>query len=102
MLTQNHELHPEAEDVDAGLEDTREVEELRFPERAVVVVDRHFNDPEPAVLDLLYHLETDHTARLAQLNLIENRAPHQAEITVDIADRQPEHQRDDVVVHPSN
>src|SRR5215475_12527878 len=102
MLTQNHQLDPETEDIDTSLENAREIEELRFAKRAMVMVDRYLDDPEPRVLDLLHHLEADHAARLAQLDLIENRPPHQAEITVDVADGQPEHQRDDVVVHPSD
>jgi hypothetical protein len=54
------------------------------------MVNRHFDNPESCVLDLLDHLEADDAARLAQLDAIENRPSHQAEIAVHVANRQPE------------
>src|SRR5205085_6218381 len=79
-----------------------EVEELRLAERAMVVMHRHFDDPEPAILDLLHHLEADHTARLLEIDSLENRPPQQPEITVDVADRQSEQDADDVVIQAAD
>ena len=78
--------------VDAGLEDAPEIEELRFAERAVIVMHRHLDDPEARVLDLLHHLDADDAARLLELDPLEDRAPHQAEIAIDVAQLQPEQQ----------
>ena len=88
MLTADHEREPQPEDVDAGLGDPADVEELRLAEGAVVVMDGHFDDPEPGILDLLHHLEADDTAGLFEIDAFENRPAHQAEVAVDVADRQ--------------
>src|SRR5439155_26801294 len=98
MLAPDDEREPEAEDVEARLRDAAEVEELRFSEGAMVVVNRHFDDDESGILDLLHHLETDDAAHLLQRDAVENRAPHQAEIAIDVAHLQPEHHGHDVMV----
>jgi hypothetical protein len=98
VLPKDHQLVPEAQHVDAGLGDAAEVEELRFSVRAVVVMHRHFDDAEARVLDLLHHLQADHAAALLEVDLLENRAPHQPEVTVDVAYAEAEQQADDMVV----
>ena len=84
------------------LTDAAEVEELRLAERAVVVMHRHFDDAEAGVLDLLHHLEADDAARLLEVDALEDRAPHQAEVAVDVAHLQPEQHADDVVVEAAD
>ena len=93
VLPRIDEREPEAQHVDAGLEDAAEVEELRLAERAMVVVHRHLDDAEAGVLDLLHHLEADDAARLLELDALEDRPPHQPEVAVDVAHRQAEQQR---------
>ena len=62
VLAADDEDEPQAQHVDARLEDAAEVEELRLAERAMEVVHRHFDDAEAGVLDLLHHLEADDAA----------------------------------------
>src|SRR5579863_3339591 len=100
MPAPHHEFDPERADIDAGLEEPPEVEELRFAEGPMVVMDRHFGDPEPGVGDLLHHLEADDPAVAAELDPVEDRSPHQAEITVDVPQAQSEEDRHDMVVRP--
>src|SRR2546427_5444589 len=98
MLPANHEREPQAHNVDAGPEDAGEVEELRFAERAVVVMHRHLDDPEAGVLDLLHHFQADDAARLFELDSLEDRTAHQPEIAIDVAHLQPEERADDVMI----
>jgi hypothetical protein len=102
MFTADHQRVPEPQHVGAGFDDAAKVEELRAAERAVIVVHRHFDDPEPRVLDLLHHLEADDAARLRQVDALEDRAAHQAEIAVDVADGEPEHDADQVMVEAAD
>ena len=98
MLLAYHEREPEPHDVDGRLQNAPEVEELRFAECPVIVVDRDLGDSEACVVDLLHQLEADDAARLFQLDVLEHRSPHQAEITVDVPHRQAEEDADDMVI----
>src|SRR5580765_5181511 len=102
MLTADDEREPQAHDIDSGLEDSAEIEELRFAVRAMIVMNRNLGDPEARVLNLLHHLEANHTARLLQMDAVEDRAPHQAEIAIHVSNRQPEQDADDVVVQAAD
>jgi hypothetical protein len=62
----------------------------------------HLYDPEAGIVDLLHHLETDHAARFLQLDLVEDRSPHQPEVAVDVAHLQAEHDRHDMVVEAAD
>ena len=88
--------------IDRGPENSREVEELRLAEGAVIVMNGNLDDPEAGVVDLLHQLEADDAAGLLQLDALENRTPHQPEIAVDVAHRQAEQDADDVVVDPAD
>src|SRR5439155_7851276 len=79
-------------------EETPDIEELRLAERAMKVVHRHFDDPEAAVLDFLHHLDADDAAGLLQIDPLEDAAAHQPKVTIDVAQREPEEDADDVVV----
>ena len=102
MLPANHQHVPQLRDVDRRAHQPAEVEELRPPVRAVVVVDRHFGNPEPGVLDLLHHLQADHAAALLERDPAEDRPPEQPEIAVHVADLQAEQQLDGVMVDASD
>src|ERR1700682_4637532 len=68
----------------------------------MVVVNRHLDDPEARVLDLLHHLDTDDPARLHEIDALEDRPAHQPKITIDIAQMQPEQWAHDVMVDASD
>ena len=57
---------------------------------------------KPASCDLLHHLDADDAAGLLELDALEDRPAHQPEVAVDVADRQPNITRDDVVVEPAD
>ena len=98
MTSANHSLKTSI----AGAAQAPEVEELRLAVGAVVVVHRHFGDAEPGVGDLLHHLEADDAAVLFEVDLVEDRSPHQPEVAVDVAHRQAEQELDGVVVDPAD
>ena len=102
MRPSHDEREPQLQHVDARADHAAEVEELRLAMRAVVVVHRHFDDPEAGVLDLLHHLQADDAAVLFEPHALENRPPHQPEIAVDIAHAQPEHHLHGVVINPAD
>ena len=91
MRAAHHERVPQLQHVDARAKDAAEIEELRLAVSAVVVVNRRLDDGEAGVLDFLHHLQADDAAVLLEPHAIEDRAPHQAEIAVDVAHLQPEH-----------
>ena len=72
VLTEHDEGEPEPHYVDAGLENATVVEELGFAERPVIVMNRNFDDVEARVMNLLHHLEADHSARLFELDALEH------------------------------
>src|SRR6266566_3794081 len=98
MFPADDERDPQLPDVDRRFEETAEIEKLRFPVGAVVMVDRYLGDAESRVLDLLHHLETDHAAGLLQRDVLENGSAKQAEVAVDIAHVQAEKQLHRVVI----
>src|SRR5688572_29900814 len=97
LLVQQHEVHPELQYVDAGPEDAAEVEELRVTVRAVIVMHRHFDDPEAGILNLPHHLEADHAGVALEPNAVEDLAPQQPEVAVHITHLKAEQKLDDVV-----
>src|SRR5262245_47775687 len=98
MLAPDDERVPEHEQIAARSEETPDVEELRLAERAVIVVNGHFHDAETGVLDLLHHLHADDPARLLEVDALEDGAAHQPEVTIHVAQLQPEQDADDVMV----
>ena len=82
--------------------DAREVEELRLPVRAVVVVHRHLDDREAGVLDLLHHLQADDAAVLLEPHAVEDRPAQHPEVAVDVAHAQAEQHLDDVVIEAAD
>ena len=100
--TEHHQFDPELQDVDARAEDSAEVEELRSPVRAVIVMDRHFNDAEAGVLHLAHQLQADHAAVAIELHAIEDLAPHQAEVAVHVAHAQREEHLHREVIHAAD
>ena len=102
VLLAHDQREPQPHHVDAGLEDAAKVEELRLAVRAVIVVHRHLDDAEAGVLNLLHHLEADDAAVLLEVHRVEDRAPHQPEIAVDVAHPQAEEHLDDVVVEAAD
>src|SRR5690349_524859 len=98
VFAADHERVPQLHHVDPGAIEPAEVEELRFPVRPMVMMNRYFGNTEAGVLDLLHHLQTDDAAVLLEVHLIEDRATQQTKIAVDVTDLQPEEQLDDVVI----
>ena len=97
---EDDELDPELEHVDARAEDAAEVEELRPAVRPMVVMDGHFHDAEPRILYLAHQLEADHAAVAIEFHAVEDLAPHQAEVAVNVAHAQGEEQLHREVVDP--
>ena len=98
MRASHDERDPELHHVDARAVDAGEIEELRLAVRPMVVVNRHLDNPEAGVLDLLHHLQADDAAVLLELHAVENRSAHHPEVAVDVADVQAEQHLDDVVI----
>src|SRR5437588_11911600 len=59
---------------------------------------RHFDDAETGVLNLLHHLDADDPARLDEVDAVEDRAPHQAKITVNVPQPDTDQRTDDMVI----
>ena len=89
---------PQLHHVDRRPEDARKVEELRLAVGAMVVMHRMLGDAKAGVLELLHHLQADHAAVLLEAHDVEDAAPHQAEIAVDVAHLQAEQQLHHVVI----
>src|SRR5581483_3974760 len=102
MLAPNHQRIPQPQHVDTGLDDPAEVEELRLAEGAMVMVHRHFDDAEAGILDLLHHLQTDDARGFFEVDALEDGAPHQAEVAVDVADGEAEHPRHEMVIRAAD
>ena len=94
----DHEQPPQFHHVNHRLIDSRKVEELRLAVSAMIVMNRMLRNAKPGVLELLHHLQADDAAVLLQADDVEDAAPHQAEIAVDVAHLQAEQQLDDVVI----
>src|SRR6266446_5046626 len=75
---------------------------VRAAERAMEMMDRHFGDAEAAVLYLLHHLHADDAARLLEIDAIEDRAPHQTKVAVNVPQLQFEQRADDMVVEAAD
>src|SRR5678816_3491451 len=99
---EHDELNPEFQDIDTGAEDAAEVEELRAAVRAVVVMHRHLDDTEAGVLHLAHQLQADHAAVAIEFHAIEDLAPHQAEVAVDVAHAQREEHLHREVIHAAD
>src|SRR5262245_64595567 len=98
MLSPHDERVPEQHEIPARSEQPAEVEELRPAVRSVEMMDGHFDDAEAVVLNLLHHLDANDAARFLQVDPLENRAAHQPEITIHVAQGQAEQDADDVMV----
>ena len=68
----------------------------------MVVMHRHFGNPEAGVLDLLHHLEADDAAVLLERHRVEDRPAHQPEVTVHVAHPQAEQKLHRVVIDPAD
>src|SRR4029079_18559563 len=102
MFLADDERDPQFRDVDRRLEETAEIEELRFPVGAVVMMDWYLGYAESGVLDLLHHLETNHAAGLLERDLLEDGSAQQTEVAVDIAHVHSEKQLHPVVIEAAD
>ena len=102
MFAPDHQREPQEQEIPGGPDHPPDVEELGLAKRTVIVVHGHFGDPEPAILNLLHHLDADDAARLFEVDSIEDRAPQQAKVAVDVSERQAEQVAHDVVIGASD
>ena len=63
---------------------------------------RHFSNAESRVLDLFHHFDADDAAAFLQIDPFEDRAAHQAEIAIDVAQLEAEQNADDVVIQAAD
>src|SRR5258705_12590780 len=85
-LAHYDEPPPQRAQVSKGLEQTPEVEELRFPISPVIVINGGFRESQPRVLKALYHLNANCSAGRGEPNAVIACATHQSEIAVHVSD----------------
>jgi len=100
MASSDHEIDPERADVETGLEQAPEVEELRLAECTMVVMYGTSVMRKPASV-IFFIISRQMTPLIAlEPNPVEHGSPDQAEIAVDVLDSQAEQDRDEMVVRP--
>src|SRR5204863_5450385 len=102
MPAPDDQREPEDQQVPARPQEAPVVEEFRLSEGTVVMVHRDLGDPEAGILDLLDHLDADDSARLLEVDALEDVAPHQTEIAVDVPKLEAEQHADDVMIDASD
>src|SRR5215510_8137405 len=85
-----HQLDPHDGEVEIRVNDAHRREEFRTARAARVMVNGHFPELGPGALRLLHQLHADRAAAALQDETLKNRAADQAEVAVDVGDRQPE------------
>ena len=63
---------------------------------------RHLDDAEAGILDLAHHLEANDAGIAFETHAVEDLAAHQAEVAIDVAHPQPEHQLDRMVIQAAD
>src|SRR5262249_62032269 len=99
VLAPDHQLPPQPGYMRQHATEPPEVEELAFAVGAMIVVNRHLSEIEAGVLQLLDQLKADRAIGRLQVDHVEDLAPQQAEVAVDIAQLETEHELHKMVVH---
>ena len=68
----------------------------------MIVMHRHLGEAEAGVLQLLDQLQADRAIGQFQVDHVEDLAPHQPKIAVDIAQLEAEHGFDEMVIQPAD
>ena len=98
VLLLHHQLPPQLDELDEGVPEAREVEELGFSVLAMIMAHGDLGEYATGVLEFLDHFQADGPGDALKRDRVEDTAADQAEVAIDVFELEAKEEFDQVVI----